>query len=1269
MPFFAFAQSQDQNYIKTTTYKQANQNSVSNPDISVANIQVSYYNGLGFPIQQINHKQSNTGKDLIIHIEYDGFGRQVKDFLPFVNQTASLDFDLNAAINQANFYSNNISQNFETTNFAFSEKQLENSPLSRILRQAAPGESWKKDSGHEIQFEYDLNSISDEVKNFVALMNNSNGSTLYTHSLDCIGYYDKGKLYKKIVKNENWTSGANNTTEEYIDSNGKIVLKRAFNNNQKHDTYYVFDKIGNLIFVIPPLASDLLSNVSASQRPVTFFQQRFNISTFLVDQYNNPVISGGGGMSLIINNNTIMLELNAGLGVPSTFDLSQRFEINAYSPIPDMTLGYIDMNFVGNHQFIAKIQDNKLFFEDYTPNEVTFFFNTLPTTVQNLTQSVSINLGTETIYNTTNDFSFVDSVCYQYKYDSRNRLVEKKLPGKQWEFIVYDKLDRPVATGPAFSPYGDGSSGWMITQYDVFGRVTQTGWINASVTDTSRSEAQTAINNGSTPFELSENQVLTKSYYDNYTFTGAPNPLPAPVENQQLALNVKGLQTGSWVRVLDNASSSTAELSYTLYDYKYRPVHTKTTNHLGGYTQVDTHLDWAGKTMYTLTKHKRTADDTELVVKDMFEYTQQDRLALHKQQINDLPEQLITKNSYDELGQLISKNVGGTDSTGATGLQTVDYAYNIRGWLKSINDVQSIGSDLFAFKINYNEAETATPLFNGNIAETFWKSNTDNIKRKYNYKYDDLNRLLQADYSKEGNTIFNSYLEHLSYDKNGNIQTLLRNGDMDTDGMQFENPIDNLTYLYDDTNKNQLLRVFDATASPIGFKDDTNGVDINQEIYETPDYGYDANGNMTRDDNKGITNIIYNHLNLPIIIYFAGDNKITYLYNATGEKLSKTVLQTGAITTTDYLSGFQYKNTILQFFPQAEGYVNATQNGTSYTFNYVFNYTDHLGNIRLSYSQDPSTNVLKVIEENHYYPFGLKHTGYNSDQLMYVKEASVLRIKPKPPLFKTSYNYKYNGKELQDELGLNVYDYGARNYDPALGRWMNIDPLAENSRRWTPYNYAYNNPIYYIDPDGMQAIDNDDIIFNNKSGTEVARIITPGEDIKINVGDVTAPPSPIIIDPSKIADKLGQALDVVGVSIDYAGVMGGGNVGGLDFNYFLTGEDKGKIFGYTKIGGGVGFDGEVGVSATGSVYNKEADPSQMNGAGMAGPSYGLSAGIGVSASISWSNEANVPELYPGQRSQTTWKSFSIGGGIGVEIGAKWFSTNSTIMNNGKPLNK
>ncbi|MFY8068479.1 MAG: DUF6443 domain-containing protein [Flavobacterium sp.] len=916
-----FSQSTDQNYVKSITYKQATDTVVPTPDVAVANVQIYYFDGLGRPIQQVAHKQSNTGKDIVTHIEYDAFGRQTKEFLPFANASASLNYMTSAAMDLATFYS---SYNGGTSN-PFSEKQLESSPLNRVLKQAAPGDAWALGQGKEIKFDYQTNA-SEEVKLFKAITTWNASLGVYDISITHNGNYAANQLYKTITKDENWTSGENNTTEEFKDKEGKVVLKRTYNKiddvAEKHDTYYIYDPYGNLTYVIPPLA-----------------------------------------------------EANAS-------------------------------------------QEN------------------------------------------------LDHLGYQYKYDSRNRLVEKKLPGKQWEFIVYDKLDKPVATGPAFSPYGNGSIGWLITQYDVFGRVVQTGWKAMSVDETERASHQAAINSGGNPFVLSANEVLTKNYYDNYTFTGAPNPMPSLVENQEMATNVKGLQTGSWVKIIDDTSSSTAETSYTLYDYKYRPVHTKTTNHLGGYTQVDTYLDWAGKTIYTLTKHKRTHDDTELVVKDMFEYTPQDRLAVHKQQINNLPEQLITKNSYDELGQLIRKNVGGAYAASAIGLQTVDYAYNIRGWLKTINNIDRMANDLFAFKINYNEAETATPLFNGNISETFWKTSSDNIKRKYNYSYDNLNRLLQADYSKEGSTTFNSYLEHLSYDKNGNIQTLLRNGDMDTDGMQFVNPIDNLTYLYDHNNKNQLLRVFDATANPIGFKDDTNGLSINQDIDENPDYAYDANGNMTKDDNKGITNITYNHLNLPFIIYFAGNNKITYLYNASGQKVGKKVTQGNTITTTDYLSGFQYKNEVLQFFPHAEGYVNATQNGTSYTFNYVYNYTDHLGNIRLSYSQDPSTNVLKIIEENHYYPFGLKHTGYNSDQMMYVKEEYIVKIKPKPLLFKTSYNYKYNGKELQEELGLNMYDYGARNYDPALGRFLSLDPKMEKFYPLTGYNYVANSPILLIDPNG-----------------------------------------------------------------------------------------------------------------------------------------------------------------------------------------------------------
>jgi RHS repeat-associated protein len=202
-----------------------------------------------------------------------------------------------------------------------------------------------------------------------------------------------------------------------------------------------------------------------------------------------------------------------------------------------------------------------------------------------------------------------------------------------------------------------------------------------------------------------------------------------------------------------------------------------------------------------------------------------------------------------------------------------------------------------------------------------------------------------------------------------------------------------------------------------------------------------------------------------------------------GQKVQKTVTTSTATIMTDYLDGFQYVNHALNFFPHAEGFVDVKGTNTEgYKYFYVYNYTDHLGNIRVSYGFDPDTRTVKTLEENHYYPFGLKHTNYNTYKRQFKKEDPPTDAPPTsiPGLVEFSikqvvpgellvYKYKYNGKEYQDELGLNMYDYGARNYDPALGRWMNIDPLAENSRRWTPYNYAYNNPMYFIDPDGMQA--------------------------------------------------------------------------------------------------------------------------------------------------------------------------------------------------------
>ncbi|WP_052705199.1 RHS repeat domain-containing protein [Flavobacterium sp. 316] len=189
------------------------------------------------------------------------------------------------------------------------------------------------------------------------------------------------------------------------------------------------------------------------------------------------------------------------------------------------------------------------------------------------------------------------------------------------------------------------------------------------------------------------------------------------------------------------------------------------------------------------------------------------------------------------------------------------------------------------------------------------------------------------------------------------------------------------------------------------------------------------------------------------------------------------------ITQTNYLAGgFQYKNNVLQFFPHAEGYVKHEANN----YSYVFNYTDHLGNVRVSYSDIDKNGSLgnelqyyckprvpsncieyftsSILEENHYYPFGLKHSGYNMDNSQ------------------PNYQYKYNGKELQTELGLNMYDMDMRDYDPVIARWVNPDPIVHFD--YSPYSAFDNNPVFYADPSGSDSESFIMDLFNNSaSGT------------------------------------------------------------------------------------------------------------------------------------------------------------------------------------------
>ena len=234
--------------------------------------------------------------------------------------------------------------------------------------------------------------------------------------------------------------------------------------------------------------------------------------------------------------------------------------------------------------------------------------------------------------------------------------------------------------------------------------------------------------------------------------------------------------------------------------------------------------------------------------------------------------------------------------------------------------------------------------------------------------------------------------------------------------------IDNLTYTY---SGNQLTRVDDATGNAAGF---TNGASTAAE------YTYDNNGNLTKDSNKGISNIAYNCLNLPSTVTFSDGSTIVYSYSADGTKLRTVHTISGTTTQKDYCANVVYENGVQKMLLTEEGYVDLTTS----TPTYYYYLKDHQGNNRVVVSSGGT-----VAEVNHYYPFGGVFASSNN-------------VQP----------YKYNGKELDTKKGLNWYDYGARHYDATLGRFMTQDRFAEKYSALSPYQYGANNPISNIDVNG-----------------------------------------------------------------------------------------------------------------------------------------------------------------------------------------------------------
>ena len=420
---------------------------------------------------------------------------------------------------------------------------------------------------------------------------------------------------------------------------------------------------------------------------------------------------------------------------------------------------------------------------------------------------------------------------------------------------------------------------------------------------------------------------------------------------------------------------------------------------------------------------------------------------------------------YDYRGNL-SFNIMGKD--------VVLHDYNVRNWPLSIE------SDNFKERLCYNVCNNGLcswrNLYNGNIGAISWQCG-NGIKRAFHFTYNAQNMLTDSGYN-EGDRLNDwqgNYDESLSYDKMGNVQSLLRSGLLDDGSYGL---IDNLSYSY---HGNQLLKVDDAAVGPY-YQGAFHFVDGADEAVE---YEYDANGNMVRDLNKGIISISYDLNNQPRKIEYSDGRNASYVYDAEGNKLSVSynltamssaqpqmpVMQSSDVASANVSNGqktIEYCGNIIY-----DGDETMILNDVGYALynkdnNLSFHYylKDHLGNNRVVVSEDG-----KIEQVNDYYPTGA---------LMASSKGGDTQC------------FKFNGKELDRTNGLNWYDYGARNYDAAIVRWDGMDKLCEKYYPFTPYGYCKNNFVNAIDLDGNRIV----VWYKDDKGKDKSFVFT-GKKIKI----------------------------------------------------------------------------------------------------------------------------------------------------------------------------
>jgi RHS repeat-associated protein len=645
------------------------------------------------------------------------------------------------------------------------------------------------------------------------------------------------------------------------------------------------------------------------------------------------------------------------------------------------------------------------------------------------------------------DPNLLSELCFRYDYDQRNRMIMKKVPGAKPVYMIYDARDRQVLVqdGNLFNKHQ-----WIYISYDELDRPIETGWITDDANYNNPAwHAQQANSSTAYPnLSIYQHEELTKTGYGDYQAVPAASGLNEVFDNRDASSfytsfnaspyyaqpliptrQAKGLVTWKATRVLGGA---TWLYLLNIYDEKGRVIQVKSKNITGGQDITTIQYNWSGMPLLFVQRtEKSSAAQTSITVTrmgydDLGRVSKIEKMTGHST-LNggQLPTTwtLIADNVYSELGQIETKKLGQQPGSPGTPLQTLDLDYNIRGWLLGMNrnELASPGntasSPYFGFELGYDKINSQTgrnftaPLFNGNVAGTTWKSRGDGIRRKYDFTYDEANRLLQGAFEQNNDNAWgrdkmdftlkmgDGVTAASAYDANGNILRMQQWGATVTGPKQ----IDDLRYTYTG-NSNKLQNVIDfyndETTTLADFRTSASHPQKNDKIsYITnpggvnvntiTDYAYDDNGNLKKDLNKDIDDasydgIEYNHLNLPSKVRVKNKGTIEYIYDAGGNKLQKITTEphgnvfyngvnnaTSITTVTTYLGGSVYESKTygnaalanlaytdkLQFTSHEEGRVRALYDNvnapnaiTGFAYDYFIK--DHLGNVRMVLSDE-----------------------------------------------------------------------------------------------------------------------------------------------------------------------------------------------------------------------------------------------------------------------------------------------------------------------------